>query len=573
MRANEGYTGSLIQPALTLKYTYDKNGNRKTLDDGINTATTNYSYDALNRLTSLTNPAGQAFSFDYDVLNRRSQLTRPNGITTDYTYDALGQLLNLSHTVPTDPVDPARSSFSYTYDPAGSRDTLTTARAKVAVAQTNLSYIYDDLNRLTQATRPLVGDPDETFQYDPVGNRLSRDGQAVNSTFDDGNRLLEDTGYTYVYDVNGNLTQKTDKSSGEVTDYTWNVQNQLIKVEVKPDLVNPPTKIVQYKYDGLGRRIQKNIDGVVTTYIYDSEDILLEYDGANILQARYTHGPGIDEPLLMDRNNIHFYYHGNVLGSITELTDDTGTIVQSYIYDSFGNTNVFDQNGAIISIENGIVNPFSYTGREFDIEASLYYYRARYYDSNMGRFISEDPIRFSGGDINLYGYVTNSPVNFVDPLGLDAIGIGAEFNIPFVGGLEVGIVIFDGRNGSSFDIGGFYSVKKVLEGEGFSGKVAATLSVTPGCRNNFEGGDVELFADIGPGGVAITGLRDGFDGDNEGLALSLGPAIGYGARGTLTAAVTIGDVVRGIAQGILGSEVPFHGDPDCPSTFLTGEKK
>jgi len=295
---------------------------------------------------------------------------------------------------------------------------LTTARSKVAVAQTNLAYVYDDLNRLTQATRPLVGDPAETFVYDPVGNRLQRDGQTVNSAFDNANRLMDDTTFTYIYDLNGNLTQKTDKTTGEVTDFTWDVQNQLVKVEKRPSAGAIPTQTIQYKYDAIGRRIQKDVDGTLTIYIYDDADILLEYDGANILQARYTHDQSIDEPILMNRGGVDYFYHTDGLGSITELTDAMGTIVQSYIYDSFGNIQVFDQNGALISPSGGIANPFTYTGRELDTETGLYYYRARYYDSRIGRFISEDRIGFAGDDVNLYGYVFNDPINLIDAFGL-----------------------------------------------------------------------------------------------------------------------------------------------------------
>lgn len=291
---------------------------------------------------------------------------------------------------------------------------MTTIRSNVAVAQTNLAHVYDDLNRLTQATRPLAGDPNETFQYDPTGNRLNRDGQAVDSVFDDANRLLDDTAFTYTYDANGNLTQKTDKATGEVTDYTWDVLNQLVKVEQRSSAGATPIQTVLYKYDAVGRRIQKDVNGTLTKYIYDGPNILLEYDSANLLVARYTQGPGIDEPLVMNRSGVDYFYQADGLGSITELTNSAGTILQSYIYDSFGNISTFDQNGAIISIENGIINPFTYTGREFDVETGLYYNRARYYDSLIGRFISEDPIGFDGDGPNLYIYTSNDPIDFVD---------------------------------------------------------------------------------------------------------------------------------------------------------------
>jgi RHS repeat-associated protein len=111
----------------------------------------------------------------------------------------------------------------------------------------------------------------------------------------------------------------------------------------------------------------------------------------------------------MRRNGENYYYHVNGLGTVTALTDSSRTIAQSYVYDSFGK---------IISHSGNVENPYTYTAREHDAETGLYYYRARYYDAGIGRFISEDPIGIDGG-INLYLYVQNNPVNYVDPFGLD----------------------------------------------------------------------------------------------------------------------------------------------------------
>jgi RHS repeat-associated protein len=111
----------------------------------------------------------------------------------------------------------------------------------------------------------------------------------------------------------------------------------------------------------------------------------------------------------MEKNGQKYYYHFDGLGSVTALTDSTVNIVQRYDYDSFGNiTYMLDPN---------FIQPYTYTGREYDPEAGSYYYRARYYNSKIGRFISEDPIGLKGG-INQFAYVGNNPVNWVDPLGL-----------------------------------------------------------------------------------------------------------------------------------------------------------
>jgi RHS repeat-associated protein len=267
-----------------------------------------------------------------------------------------------------------------------------------------------------------------------VGNRLSShlSGEYV---YDNLNRLLEDDTYTYTYDNNGNLTSKVDKVSSVTTTYQYDGENRLIQVAT-------PTDIVLYQYDGFGRRISKTINGVVTKYVYDREDILFELDENNQIKARYTHGPGIpalpagrDEPISVDRDTdgngtleTTYYYHYDGLGSVTAITDSAGTVVQTYVYDAFGK---------IVQQTGSIENSSAYTGREWDAEAGLYFYRARYYDPSIGRFINADPIGFSGGDVNFYVYVQNNPVNFADPYGLITLG-GIVRSLNIVKAIELG---------------------------------------------------------------------------------------------------------------------------------------
>ncbi len=144
-------------------------------------------------------------------------------------------------------------------------------------------------------------------------------------------------------------------------------------------------------------------------YVYDGEDILLEYDGTNTFLARYSHGDQVDQPLILQKGGVgHFYYHSNHQGSITHLTDNSGVVANSYVYGSYGRR---------LSVVEGVIQPYSYTGREYDDESGLYFYRARYYDQSTGRFLSEDPIGLEARDQNLYRYVFNNPVNSVDPSG------------------------------------------------------------------------------------------------------------------------------------------------------------
>ena len=123
----------------------------------------------------------------------------------------------------------------------------------------------------------------------------------------------------------------------------------------------------------------------------------------------YSHGDQVDQPLVLERGGQSYFYHRDFLGSIRSLTDAAGMVVNEYDYDAYGNFET--------RIE-GVPNPYTFTAREFDAESGLHYYRARYYDANSGRFITEDPIGFASNDLNLYRYAFNIPLMLTDPQGL-----------------------------------------------------------------------------------------------------------------------------------------------------------
>ncbi len=153
-------------------------------------------------------------------------------------------------------------------------------------------------------------------------------------------------------------------------------------------------------------------------------DVIAEYDSTGSLIVSYTHGKGIDEIISMRRGGNSYYYFKDSLGSVTSLADDSETVVNTYRYDTFGNT---------YNLTGSINNPYSYVSRRLDVESGLMYFRARYYDASIGRFINADPIRFTAG-INFYVYVQNNPANYIDPTGL-ACGPGnglLEWMIPDV---------------------------------------------------------------------------------------------------------------------------------------------
>ena len=228
-------------------------------------------------------------------------------------------------------------------------------------------YAYDDTYQLTNATHPNM--PLEQFTYDAVGNRQNSEGQAP--------RLRN-------------------------TESPYDFENRLIEVEYFGTLA-------QYKYDPFGRRIEKNVNGAITRYLYDGPNIVTEYDGAWNVQAQYTYTLEVDDPLTVTQGANTYYYHKDGLGSVVNLTDSVGNSIKSYAYKSFGE--IYSETGSL-------VQPFTFTVREYDPESGLYFYRARYYDPRAGRFLTKDPIGFLGGDVNLYRYAANNPVNLVDPEGL-----------------------------------------------------------------------------------------------------------------------------------------------------------
>ena len=165
---------------------------------------------------------------------------------------------------------------------------------------------------------------------------------------------------------------------------------------------------VSFKYDPFGRRIYKSSSAGTSIFAYNYDNLIEETNASGSVVTRYTQGENIDEPLAMLRSSATSYYDADGIGSITSLSNGTGTISQTYGYDAFGKQT---------SSSGSLTNPFQFTGREFDSETSLYFNRARYYDPQTGRFLTEDPIGFDGG-INFYAYVLNNPASFVDPFGL-----------------------------------------------------------------------------------------------------------------------------------------------------------
>ena len=233
-----------------------------------------------------------------------------------------------------------------------------------------------------------------------MGNRLTNFGSAT-WTYNTSNELASTPSVGYGYDLNGNAVTKNDSTG--ITTYAWDFENRLISVTL------PGTGgAVNFKYDPFGRRIYKSSNVGTSIFAYEGAKLVEEVNAGGGAVALYLHGANIDEPLAMLRGGITSYYDSDGLSSVTSLTNAAGAVVQTYTYGSFG---------SIVSINGSLTNPFLYTGREFDSESSLYYYRARYFDPITGRFLSEDPISFRGGN-NFFEYAKNNPIRFSDPTGL-----------------------------------------------------------------------------------------------------------------------------------------------------------
>ena len=222
------------------------------------------------------------------------------------------------------------------------------------------------------------------YTYDENGNRTSRSSLATLSTpetpftatYDAANRMTSYNGYPLIYDDNGNLIQR--HSAQGIVNYSWDAQNRLVAIQ-------GPHGAASFKYDAFDRRVEKTINGVTTQYLYDGEQAIAELQGSAI-GTTYLTGLQIDEVLARYSQGESRQMLTDALGSVIAQADSTGARKTSYAYSPYGVTQVQGEEG----------NAIHYTAREND-QTGLYYYRARYYDPHLKRFISEDPIGLQGG--------------------------------------------------------------------------------------------------------------------------------------------------------------------------------
>ena len=440
-------------PRVVLTSAYDSLNRRTQLSASVNGTAdfqNKYAYDSLSRITQITQQsqtggnavASKRVDFAYNGVGQYTSVTRFADLagtqlvaTSSYGYDGAGRITSLAH------AKGATSFNSYTW----SYDALSRPTQQTSNDGTD-TYTYDASSQVTGATH--TSQANESLTYDANGNRTVS-GYSTGTN----NRLNSDGVYNDQYDAEGNRTRRTEIATGKYELYAWDNHNRLTSVASYTS-AGVLTKQVAYTYDVFDRRIGRQVDadgnGTYDTtqrFVYDGDDLVLAYNAAGALTNRYLVGPNVDE-ILADENGsgtVTWCLADN-LGSVRDLAQytsgtNTTTVVNHVVYDAFGQ---------IKSQTNTTWQPlFAYTGREWDADAGLYYYRARWYDARVGRFISEDPLGFAAGDVNLSRYVANSVTMFVDPSGLEETPV---YQAPSTLVLSTGKTPF--RTDNPFSIGG-----------------------------------------------------------------------------------------------------------------------
>jgi len=318
------------------------------------------------------------------------------------------------------------SSFAYSYDNAGNR------MSKIYENGDTEMYSYDSLYQLVKVQ---TKDKMTEYEYDKVGNRekmiiTTDDTEVTEYNYNTDNQLLsynvnETDTICFIYDANGNQIKKI--TLNDTVNYDFNFENNLTQISAVND-----TNVLSFTYSSGINRLSKTTNGQTLKYFYDNNDVLTEYDTNNVVVCRYTTNLRIDDIISAKRGGTVEQYHKDALGSITNLTLSNENISVSYRYSEFG---------SIESQSSSHQNEYTYTGRQIDREAGLYYYRSRYYNSENGRFVKKDkyytellryykifPVKKLYNLFPLYNYVNNRVINRIDPFGLRTVDINIRYD-------------------------------------------------------------------------------------------------------------------------------------------------
>lgn len=434
-------------PPTVLDYTYDAHVLVTSVADSYGGLTT-YDYDDLDLLVSVQQRTGVA-GLGRDRapaasgglgLSGMSMKVGGGGVPlgagglerrVDFTYDDADLLRSMRRYADLGGTVPVTDTF-LDYDCGGCPNTLTEIHHRRADASVlhDIDIVRDDSGRVTQITdaeglHVYVNDgrgrilsvnhvggfqPDETYSYDGEGNRLSSHLDATPPVYSyqqgaGGSRLVSDAEASYAYDNEGRVTLRT-AITGETTEYVWDHRGRLVEVVLR-DGVGVETGRASYVYDALDRRIRSTESGVTRHIVWDSRNpILILDDGGNVLERRMV-TRDLDGILADEVGGISRWYHLDQVGSVRDVTDDTGAILEHLVYDSFGQV----ISGAV---PGGTTMRFQ--GRDVSPLTGLADFRARWYDARLGRFTSLDPAL----PLQYVGF-ENAPHMMRDPLGLTAI--------------------------------------------------------------------------------------------------------------------------------------------------------
>ncbi len=395
-----------------MDYSYDAVGNRTSVSvtrNAIVTSSTSYTYDALNRLETAVDASGTT-DYDYDAVGNLEFVTYPNGLQTEYVYNTINQLTDV---YTRDPLNTVISHFNYTLTPTGRREVITELDGRTT------TYGYDELYRLTSEAiaDAINGDYSATYEYDMTGNRTYEtvDGVSTAYSYDLNDRLTQTGGTVYDYDHNGNtLTETLD---GVVKTYTWDGKNKLTSLDNAG-----VTSAYTYNHNGI--RTSKTEGAITTNFIVDENTDyaqVLEEVVSDTTTVAYSYGHDL---INQDRAGSFSYYHYDGLGSTRSLSDDLGSVTDTWDFEAFGD--IFSQTGTT-------ENNYLFTGEQYDGSLGKYYLRARYYDQSVGRFTQMDiwvGEEFSPITLNKYLYANGDPIRFVDPSGYFGLAdVGAALNI------------------------------------------------------------------------------------------------------------------------------------------------
>jgi RHS repeat-associated protein len=394
-----------------IRYAYDAAGDRTLMahvpNSGGPEEVTQYIYDALNRITDVTDPSGGITRYTYDAVGNQTSIVRPNGTTTTLSYNNRNRVTAITHR---NTVGTTLASEVYTLDAAGNRTGESHADGS------RVEYSYDTTGKVTSERHFDAGNiitQSVNYTYDAVGNLVGRTGTlgTASFTYNANNQLVSGDGITYAYDDAGNLLSETDSTSG-VTRYTHDARGRLVTFQ-------PPTGApTTYTYDFLGTRQSKSGPGGTVHFLVDRNNatgfsqVVRESDITGTTLRSYVYGAQL---LSQNEGGALSYYHTDSLGSVRLLTNAAGATTDTYGYSAYGQ--LLTQSGTS-------TNPYRFAGEQQDAESSLYYLRARYYNPVIGRFLSRDP--FAGDEENplslhKYLYAHGNPVNLRDPSGLTTL--------------------------------------------------------------------------------------------------------------------------------------------------------